>query len=394
MNDSRFMRIIERFADVIKKAHNFRDRHSAVFYDRRFEGFSLDEWHREVQEIILLARREQRHDVRVLKLRGNLHLAAEPAAVYFGSQLRRKNFDDYLSSKYPVGCNEHTTHPATTELALDFVCSGERVFQSPFEFRHIGGVITGGYGTARTGRTQFPPYSGNRVRQKLRTSVLEITTNYEVTRQNSGSDMSRPQMRTSTGASLNKSRRPTAMGWITAMTATGVTLACSTAEPTREPAPSAAMTAPALQAAPALWYNQTRMLDLTNDGQKDTVRLEAMGERPDSLQIRLMLLVDGHEKHREEWGSSYELALADSASLRSQRVDALLRARLDSVLASVKVQPLDAPGVRLMAEDSAILTGLDPRPTHRISFTYGYESTTRLVWDTPRKRFVRLWTCC
>ena len=54
----------------------------------------------------------------------------------------------------------------------------------------------------------------------------------------------------------------------------------------------------------------------------------------------------------------------------------------------------DAPGVRLMAEDSAILSGVEPRPTHRISFAYGYETTVRLVWDAPRQRFVRLWSCC
>src|SRR3990170_3557093 len=159
MNDSRFMGVIERLADMIEKAHNLRDRHAPVLFDRRLEGFSLDERHREVQEIIVLARREQRHDVRVLKLRGDLHLATEPATVYLGSQLRRENLDDDLSSQYPVGINEHTTHPATTELALDFVGSGERVLQSPLEFSHAGaGRIIGAYGTARQGRAQFPAY--------------------------------------------------------------------------------------------------------------------------------------------------------------------------------------------------------------------------------------------
>jgi hypothetical protein len=60
----------------------------------------------------------------------------------------------------------------------------------------------------------------------------------------------------------------------------------------------------------------------------------------------------------------------------------------------VILQRLDAPGVRLMAEDSAALAGLEPRPTHRVSFSYGYETTTRLAWDAPRRRFVRLWSCC
>jgi hypothetical protein len=47
-----------------------------------------------------------------------------------------------------------------------------------------------------------------------------------------------------------------------------------------------------------------------------------------------------------------------------------------------------------MAEDTAVLAGIEPRPIQRISFSYGYESTTRLVWDASRKAFVRLWSCC
>ena len=146
-------------------------------------------------------------------------------------------------------------------------------------------------------------------------------------------------------------------------------------------------------AAPA-WYRRARTLDLTGDGQGDSIRLEAVGARPDSLRVTLSLLVDGVEKHREAWGSSYELALVDSAARVSPMANEVVRAKLDSVLASVVVQRLDAPGVRLMAEDSAALAGLEPRPTHRVSFSYGYETTVRLVWDAPRKRFVRLWSCC
>ena len=140
--------------------------------------------------------------------------------------------------------------------------------------------------------------------------------------------------------------------------------------------------------APAPWYLSARTLDLTGDGQADSVRLEAVGTRPDSLRVTLSLLVGGVEKHREAWGSSYELALLDSATR------GIVRAKLDSVLASVVVERLDASGVRLMAEDSAALAGLEPRPTHRVSFAYGYETTVRLVWDAPRERFVRLWSCC
>ena len=170
-------------------------------------------------------------------------------------------------------------------------------------------------------------------------------------------------------------------------------LGCPASEPADQPR---AETHPesAAAAAPAPWYRRARTLDLTGDGQADTVRLEAIGTRPESLRVTLSLLIDGQEKHREAWGSSYELALLDSAARVSPRVNAVVRAKLDSVLASVLVQRLDAPGVRLMAEDSSALAGLDPRPAHRVSFSYGYETTVRLVWDAPRERFVRLWSCC
>lgn len=169
-------------------------------------------------------------------------------------------------------------------------------------------------------------------------------------------------------------------------------LGCRGSEPADAPAERTPESAAA--AAPAPWYGRTRALDLTGDGQADSVRLEAVGSRPDSLRITLSLLVNGQEKHREAWGSSYELALLDSAVRVSPRADAVVRAKLDSVVASVIVQPLDAPGVRLMAEDSAALAGVEPRPTHRVSYSYGYETTVRLVWDAQRERFVRLWSCC
>ena len=182
--------------------------------------------------------------------------------------------------------------------------------------------------------------------------------------------------------------------WLFAAIAIGVAAACSAPEPPREPASVESAAAAAEDVAPTPWYDRARRLDLTGDGQADSIRLRASGTRTDSLQIALSLVVAGEEKLREQWGSSYELALEDSASRRSPRADTVLRAKLDSVLASVVVEPLDAPGARLMAEDSAILVALEPRPTRRISFSYGYESTTRLVWDAPRRRFVRLWSCC
>jgi len=184
---------------------------------------------------------------------------------------------------------------------------------------------------------------------------------------------------------------------LTVALAAAAVVGCPAGEPDRGSEQAATAKAAAdsiVHAAPSPWYRRARALDLTGDGRVDSARLDAVGVRPDSLHLTLALIVDGTVKHREEWDSSYELALADSSLRGHPQVDALLRARLDSVLSGVIVQRLDAPGVRLMAEDSAILASLEPRPTHRISFSYGYETTVRLTWDAPRERFVRLWSCC
>lgn len=187
------------------------------------------------------------------------------------------------------------------------------------------------------------------------------------------------------------------MRTLTAVLAVSSLLACTSEPSERGTASDASVSAAAdsgERAVTAPWYRRELALDLTGDGQLDSVLLEATGAGTDSLRITLTLIVGGVERHRESWGSSYELALADSSPRNQPQADSLLRARLDSVLSSVVVQRLDDPGVRLMAEDSAILASLEPPPTQRISFSYGYETTVRLVWDAPRQRFVRLWSCC
>ena len=142
------------------------------------------------------------------------------------------------------------------------------------------------------------------------------------------------------------------------------------------------------------WYRQARTLDITGDGQPDSIQLEAVGSHPDSLLITLTIYVDGQEKHREGWESSYELALMDSAALQPSRVDSVLRDQLDRVLASVAAHRLGMPDMQIMGEDSAALAGIEPQPTYGVSFAYGYETVVRLAWDAPRQRFIRLWSCC
>jgi hypothetical protein len=154
-----------------------------------------------------------------------------------------------------------------------------------------------------------------------------------------------------------------------------------------------AVASPADHAA-APWYRRARELDLTGDGRPDSVQVEADGSLPDSVRVVLAIFVDGVEKHREEWGSSYELALVDSAARALPRAETVLRAKLDTVLESVSLRRIGAADMRLMAEDSAPLSRLSGQPGHGVSFSYGYETMVRLAWDVAREEFVRLWSCC
>ena len=66
--------------------------------------------------------------MRVLELRGGLDLAAEADPVQLGDDLPRENLDDDFSRCCPVDRDEHATHTAATELALDSVGPGQLVF--------------------------------------------------------------------------------------------------------------------------------------------------------------------------------------------------------------------------------------------------------------------------
>ena len=71
--------------------------------------------------------------MRVLKLRRDLDLPLEPLTVHPGGQLRRQDFDDYLSSQGVLGRGEYAAHPAAYQLVVDPVGGGERGSESVAE---------------------------------------------------------------------------------------------------------------------------------------------------------------------------------------------------------------------------------------------------------------------
>ena len=135
-------------------------------------------------------------------------------------------------------------------------------------------------------------------------------------------------------------------------------------------------------------------MDLDGDARPDTALLTAIGARADSLEISLDLVIDGEVRHREQWQSGYELIDVDSNYRVSPGLDRYIRDRLDSALASVKVEPLDTATITLLGEDPDVHKRIVPRPTNQISLSYGYETAMALVWDATARRLIRLWYCC
>jgi len=117
--------------------------------------------------------------------------------------------------------------------------------------------------------------------------------------------------------------------------------------------------------------------------------MTAYGRRGDSLLIVLVFLVNGREAYRFTWPSAYELVDPDLPDTMQATVDAYIRDRLRYVLARISIEPLDAASLRETHLSSAVRS-LRPLPAHEVVFSYGYESTLFLAWDSRTKRFVEL----
>ena len=117
MYHSARMRVCKRVNDIVKNAHDFPHR-ERPFLKRVPKRFALDVGHRIVEQLSVFTRREQRHDVRVLKLRRDLDLAPESLAIYARGKLRRQYLYHDLAAEGLVGRDENAAHARAGELAL------------------------------------------------------------------------------------------------------------------------------------------------------------------------------------------------------------------------------------------------------------------------------------
>ena len=115
------VRVGERGGDVAQEPDRLGDRQLAVTVQPGAERFAVHERHREVREARRLAGGEQRDDVRMLKLRGELDLAAEPVDAHARRELGQKHLHHDLPPQRDLRRHEHPRHAAAPELALEVV---------------------------------------------------------------------------------------------------------------------------------------------------------------------------------------------------------------------------------------------------------------------------------
>ena len=85
----------------------------------------------------------------------------------------------------------------------------------------------------------------------------------------------------------------------------------------------------------------------------------------------------------------------DTETLRGtpDKLERLVRTRLDRALALVKRQPINREQVKHMGDEAALRTIL-PRPTHQIMLSFGFENSLFLAWDPARRTLVTFMECC
>lgn len=139
----------------------------------------------------------------------------------------------------------------------------------------------------------------------------------------------------------------------------------------------------------AVWYDERRLLDATGDGVLDTIQLVARGPASDSLVMTLFVRTHGTAFVLARWESSYDLIdPPDALRVPGPARDSALRSRYDAVLDNALAEPY---------VDSSATEAQPTRATGApmtLLFSYGYESTETVVWDTAAKRFVSVFSCC
>ncbi len=106
---------------LAKDSRCVADRHRSLAGQARAERLAAYERHHVVQVPVGHARRQDRHDVRMLEAGDDLDLPPEAVAADPGGRLAREHLDDHVAVERHVPGHEDPRHAGTAELALEDV---------------------------------------------------------------------------------------------------------------------------------------------------------------------------------------------------------------------------------------------------------------------------------
>ena len=134
--DACLVRIRQRRRDLPQYANRFRNRKLSALRQSRAQLIATNKRHRVIRKAFRFSGGEQWYDVRMLKLGGQLYLAAEPINAHGGRHFRRQNFHHDLSAQRGFVRDEHAGHSAPPELLLEDVRIAECGLQLIAKRRH------------------------------------------------------------------------------------------------------------------------------------------------------------------------------------------------------------------------------------------------------------------
>ena len=117
--------VVERGGDLAREPERLVHRELPLADQPGAERFAGDERHHVVEQAVGLARVDQRQDVRVLQVGGDLDLGQEPLAADHGGELGVQHLDGDLAAVPQVLGEVDDGHAALADLAVEAVAVGQ-----------------------------------------------------------------------------------------------------------------------------------------------------------------------------------------------------------------------------------------------------------------------------
>src|SRR4051794_22970605 len=131
------MSIVQRGGDLTRDPERVADGELLLPGDAIAQGLAFDERHHVKQIRFRLARVEQRKDVRVLQIGGQLDLGQESLGTDHGGKLRTKHLERNLSVVPEVGRQVDGRHTAGADFSVQTIAFSQSGLEPAEQFGHM-----------------------------------------------------------------------------------------------------------------------------------------------------------------------------------------------------------------------------------------------------------------